>query len=176
MKYSVAGLDRLIAKTDPAVLRKPLKDFFNRVAIAVENRAKQKAAVDAGQLRADVQHEIDSADMPRFAKVGILEAHEGSQMWYKARAMEFGTARQGDPAISHKASHFPPWGERNPSLELWATRHGFESGFMVALAIFRKGGVKAHPFLRPALNESVGDIKKFLNQLGDDLKAMWEKR
>lgn len=171
IRFEIRGLDGLIKRCSPQILEKPLRNFFERVTITAESKAKPLAPVDTGHLRASIQREVDRSELPTWGAVGILDAREGSPLWFKARAMEYGTGRVGDPAVSHKASHFPPWGAQNPALETWARRHGFASGFRVAQAIGRRGGLRPRPFLRPALAESVGSIQTFLMQLGNEIKA-----
>ncbi len=168
--YQVKGLDNLLKKSSPAILREPLKKFFGRAAITVQSKARAGAPVDTGHLRNLIMYEVDSGEMPQFAKVGFLGAAEGSPLYAKARAMEFGTGSQGDPAVSHKSSHWPP----GAALSVWASRHGFASGWQVAAAIGKRGGLKARPFLRPALKDSLGVIHGFVMQLGADIRAMWD--
>ncbi len=172
LSYKLDGLDRIVNKCAPALIVKPLRKFFERSAITVQGKAREGAPVDTGHLRNMVVYEVDGTAVPRFAKVGFLNASQGSPLWFKARAMEFGTGSQGDSAVSHKASHRP----RGAALDVWASRHGWASGFAVAKAIARRGGLKPRPFLRPALKESLGAIRGFLNQLGDEIRLAWEKK
>lgn len=171
LSYKIQGLDDLLKKTKPAILNQPLRDFFNRVAITVQSKAREDAPVDTGHLRNSIMTEVDSNTPPKFAKVGFLNGKYGSPLFFKARAMEFGTGRQGDPAVSHAPFHAPPGG----ALDTWARRHGFANGWAVAAAIARNGGLKPRPFLRPALKNSVGAIRGFLNQLRDDIKRAWDR-
>lgn len=170
--YSVEGLQELIAKTDGKVILQPLRDFFTRCAIAAQGRARQNAPSDTGGLRNKILYEVDDKEPPLYSKIGLLEASEGSPLWYQGRAMEYGTGRMGDPAVGHQAGHWPP----GAALETWATRHGFHSGWQVANIIGRRGGLRPHPFLRPALADSMSDIKDFLGKLKDDIESLWSKR
>lgn len=171
LDYELKGLDAFLRTCTPAIVRGPLKKFFSRSAATVQGKAREDAPVDMGHLRNSVLYEVDDAhELPQFAKVGFLNAAEGSPLWFKARAMEFGTGRQGDPAVSHKTSHWPP----GDSLSVWASRHGATSGWQVAAAIGKRGGLKARPFLRPALKNSLNAIQGFLTQLGADIQAAWE--
>lgn len=166
----IKGLDELICKCDSKILREPFKRFFERSAITVQSKARQNAPVDTGQLRSSIVYQVDESNVPGFARVGVLNAAEGAPLWFKARAMEYGTGRAGDPAVSHKSGHYPP----GAALRVWASRHGFSSGYAVATAIGRRGGLKARPYLRPALRDSVSAIREFLKQLRDEVRAVWD--
>lgn len=164
-------LRRIMGKLTPELLNKPLADFFNKAAITVQGKARLKAPVDTGHLRNAIMYEIDGATPPLWAKVGLLKADDGSDLWYKARAMEYGTGRQGDQAVSHKGGHWPPAG----ALERWGKRHGGASGYQIAAAIGRAGGLRPRPYLRPGLQESIPLIKNLLGKLGADIRARWER-
>lgn len=162
----VEGLEELIRKCDPAILAAPLKRFFDRAAIGVTNLAKQKAPVDTGRLRASLTHETDSATPPMWAKVG-------TNVMY-ARFVEFGTGRMGDRAVPHGGGHHPP----GAALDRWAELHGLrpKAGFLVARAISRRGGLAPRPFLRPALQDSLGQIAGFLRQAAAEIESAWGRR
>ena len=170
--YEVHGLDHLERKCRDKRVFDPLRDFFSRVTIAVQSKARIHAPVDTGHLRSSIQAEIDGHTPPLWGKVGFMHASAGSPLWLKARAMEYGTGRKGDKAVSHKASHFPP----SESLDLWAKRHGLPSGYIVARAIARRGGLKPRKFLRTGLAESKQTIRSYLAQLGRDIRAAWDRK
>lgn len=170
MSVRIEGLEALLRRADARrLLGKPLADFWQRCAIAVQGEARKAAPVDTGQLRNSLEYEVDNAGPPLWAKVGLLGAAAGSPLWYKGRAMEYGTGSQGDPAVSHKTGHWPPAG----ALDVWGRRHGGLSGGQVARAIGRAGGVKPHPYLRPGLAASINSIRGFVSRLGDDIQARW---
>jgi hypothetical protein len=166
-----ADLRRIMGKLTPELLNKPLAEFFDKSAVAVQGKARPKAPFDSGNLRNEIRTEIDGATPPLWAKVGLLKADDGSDLWYKARAMEYGTGRQGDPAVSHKGGHWPPAG----ALNRWGARHGGIPGFLIARAIGRAGGLRARPYLRPGLAEAIPLIKGYLRTLGADIRARWER-
>jgi hypothetical protein len=165
----VHGLQRVLDKLGPDLIDKPLRDFFERISVTVQGEARQGAPVDRGHLRNAIQYEIDRDRPPLWARVGLVNARPGSPLWHKGRAMEYGTGRVGDREVSHKSGHWPP----GPELEIWARRHGFDSGYQVAEIIGRRGGLKAHRFLRNAVDKSMGSIKRSLNRLGDDIAKRW---
>ena len=165
-----ADLNRIMRKLSPELLNKPLKDFFDRAATTVQGKARVKAPVDTGHLRTPIQYELDTASPPLRAKVGLLDAQAGSGLWLKGRAMEYGTGRQGDDAVSHKGGHWPPGG----ALERWGKRHGGASGYAIAAAIGKAGGLRPRPYLRPGLQESIPVIKGFIVKLGADIRARWD--
>jgi len=167
----VHGLERIVSKLDKDLIEKPFKDFFNSIGVVVQGRARQNAPVDTGHLRNSIQYEIDKSSPALWAKVGLTSAAPGSPLWLKGRAMEYGTGKQGDGEVSHTSKHWPPGG----ALDVWARRHGFESGYQVAAAIGRRGGLKPRRYLRDAIEQSMGDIKGLLDDLGNAIFRNWEK-
>lgn len=166
----IKGLADALKHLDKSLIAKPLQNFYQRSTLAIVAKAKPNVPVDAGLMRSRLTNEIDSAEVPQWGKAGFLEAREGTEAWYAARAMEFGTGRVGDPEVSHKSGHFPPPG----ALDLWAARHGFASGFIVARIIARRGGLLPRRMLREGLRDSVSSIQGFVSVLADDIKALWD--
>jgi len=167
MNVSIKGLDEILKKLGPAIVQEPLENFFKRAAIKVQSSARQKTPVDTGGERNRLMYEVSTDN----ARVGFLDASPGSELFYQARAMEYGTGRMGDPAVSHSATHFPP----GPKLELWAARHGFQSGWQVAKIIARRGGLKPRHMLKDGLAESMSALQGFANQLGKEIAERWSK-
>lgn len=167
----IHGLERIVSKLDKSLIEKPLKDFFNSIGVVVQGRARQNAPVDTGHLRNSIQYETDKSVPALWAKVGLTRAAPGTPLWFKARAMEYGTGKQGDGEVSHESKHWPP----GAALDTWARRHGFESGYQVAAAIGRRGGLKPRRYLRDAIEQSMGDIKGLLDDLGHAIFRNWEK-
>lgn len=163
----VRGLEKMIAILGPQLIAKPLRDFLTRGAITIQGKARIKAPSDRGILRNGITYSVDPAEVPLWSKVGVNQG-------VKAKAMEFGTGTQSDATDSSHTVHFPPWGARNPELELWARRHGFPNGFLVARAIGRRGGIKPRRFMRDAVAESLSDLQRFGNDLLADIKAIWD--
>ena len=164
-RIKVTGLAELRRKLTPDMVGQPLRVFFEKSTRTMQTRAKQNAPVDTGNLRNHIDQKVDRAKVPQWAWMGV-DAPEGSPRWFQARAMEFGTGRRGDPAVSHKSTHFPP----GPALDVWARRHGFESGWQVAKAIAKKGGLDPRRFLRNALKQSMSDIRRFAVEMGNEIQ------
>jgi len=169
VSIEIRGLSKLLKKLDVTLVGEPLRTFFKRAAITVQSEARTRTPVDEGQLRNSIVYEVDQGAMPLFAKIGPLKAKEGSSLWFKARAMEFGTGRQGQKGVAHKAGHWPP----SAALDVWARRHGFESGAQVARIIGRRGGLKPRKFLQGGLKASIGPIKSLLDRLANDIQRRW---
>jgi len=169
LAIEVDGLDRVLEKLQPSLVAEPLRGFLSRAAITVQTRARAAAPVDTGHLRNAIMYQVDEAAMPGFAMVGFLDAGAGSPLWFKARAMEFGTGSQGDGDVSHAGSHWPP-GE---ALDVWARRHGMASGWAVAAGIGRRGGLRPRRFLRSAIEQSLADIRGMLEQMRAEIAARW---
>ena len=104
MKIEIRGLDELIKKLSPELVSKPLGDFLKRSATEVKEEGRRRTVsswYETGETANTITYEIDRANPPLWAKVGWLDVSPGSTLWFKARAGEFGTGRQGDPAVSH---------------------------------------------------------------------------
>lgn len=168
---AIAHLNEHLKRLSPELVSQPMRNFFNRATIEIQGHARQGAPVDNGLLRARILTEVDRNEPPTFGKVGFLSAREGSDLYMQARAMEFGTGKQGDPEVSHKGTHMPP----GAALDLWAKRHGFESGWQVARIIARRGGLRPRRFLRNAAEQSRAAIQGFVNRIGDEIFAAWNK-
>lgn len=160
-KLNRADVKRLTQKLGPALTTKPLQRFFKRVSIVVQTRARQNAPVNTGRLRASIAYEVDTSSPPEYAKVG-------TNVFY-APYMEYGTG-----LLAHKGpkkAHWPPSG----ALDTWARRHGILSGFLVARAIGRRGGLKPRLYLTTALEDSRGDIRSELHDTGREMLAIWNR-
>lgn len=103
-----------------------------------------------GTSRQSFTSERDASDFPRWARVGSnLDT---------ARWGEYGTGLLSeDPESAHRR-YFPP----PDAMEPWARAHGFESGFMASLAIFKKGGTEPRRYLRRAFDTSVPKMDGWL--------------
>lgn len=148
-----------------SVLPGPLRWFFEAAAITVQGNARKEAPVDQGHLRNSIGYEVDKGQPPLQTVVGV-DAPEGSPLWFKARAMEWGTGRRGDPAVSHKKGHWPP----AAALDRWAHLHGLESGAVVAEAIGKRGGLDPRHYLQKGLAASVSKIDSLLKEAGSRME------
>ncbi len=162
MEYKIEGLEEAIRELrDPEVIGGPLRNFFARAAITVQNAARGGAPVDTGRLRAGIGFEIDQSEIPEWATVG-------TNVFYAA-AQEFGTGTQTDGTMGGGGPHWPP----AAMLDTWAARHGFESGFQVARIIGRRGGLLPKRFLRDGMRNSLTAIEGFVKRLGEEIEARW---
>jgi hypothetical protein len=164
-RITIKGLAGLKRKLTPEMIGEPLRVFFTHSTRRMQERAKRNVPVDQGDLKHEIKQKVDDARVPGWAWMGV-DAPEGSVTFLKARAMEFGTGSRGDPAVSHKATHFPP----GPALDRWAHIHGFESGAQVAKIIGRRGGLEPRRYLRDALKQSMSDIKRFAVNMGNEIQ------
>ena len=146
IRVTIGGAELKRALADPMVVAGPVRDFLYQSAFTVEAKAKLKAPVDTGRLRSSIASQVNET-----------QAIIGSNVAY-APYVEFGTR-----------PHWPPQGALQP----WAQRHGFPAGkagdFLVRRAISRRG-TRAHPYLIPALRESVEEIRGFLTEMGEAIK------
>jgi hypothetical protein len=145
--YTVKGLPELMSKLETRrLVAAPVSRFFRSAGFRIQGRAQLNAPVDTGALKNSIGPEFDSASPMRWVRVGTNQQ--------SAAPMEFGAR-----------PHFPPVRAITP----WAQRHGIDP-FALALSIARKG-TKPHPFLKPALEESVGDIRALLSVMGREIES-----
>lgn len=171
LQYEIKGLDKILKKTSPRILAQPLKVFWRNVTGTIRQNVVGHVPKWTGGLQQEVVTKVDDAPVPQWGKVGYLNAQPGSSVWFQARAMEWGTGSQGDRSVSHTAWHQPP----GAALDPWAKAHGFESGWQVANAIGKKGGLKGHLSLKLGFKQSVSTIRGFIGRLKSDIAATWNR-
>lgn len=160
----IKGLAELKGKLNIGLIAGPLRTFLTRAAILVQSRARERAPVDTGRLRADIAFEVDGGTPPIWARVG-------NNVFY-APYVEYGTGTQTD-GPGGGGRHWPPAG----ALSGWAGRHGFGpgGGFIVARAIGRRGGLRPRRYLRDALDAALSGIEGLFGALSRDIEAEAEK-
>ncbi len=137
---------------DPRLIQGPIREFLESAGRTVELAAKEKVTVDTGRLRSSIT-----------TKVETDRAIVGSNLKY-APYIEFGTR-----------PHFPPLSAMQP----WARRHGFPAGIRGAFLVARKiarFGTPARPYLLPALNQSAGAIRRFLEKAANEIERRFARR
>ena len=152
LEYKFEGSEKLAkAFGDPDIVAGPVKDFLHKAALTVERRAKEKAPVDTGRLRASITAE--------YQRLSVMIGPSVSYGVF----VEYGTR-----------PHWPPLSALQP----WARRHGFPTGargaFLVALAISRRG-TRAQPYMAPALEESKSDIDGLLTEMKTGIETRWHR-
>lgn len=162
MQIQIEGLDRLMDKVSPELLGKPLRNFLHRATITIQSKARQNAPVDTGRLRASIGTKIDSGALPKWGETGTNVSY--------ARPVEYGTGTLSVASDSKRTPHFPPGG----ALDVWARRHGASSGWAVAAAIGRRGGLRPRLYLTKAIQESVSEIRGFVTRMGDEIRQGWD--
>lgn len=136
---AVTGMEAL-ARMGGTRAQDALEQGLSRAMKYAANQAKMNAPVDSGRLRASITDRVQwdsSMDL-----VGLI----GTNVFY-APMVEYGTGALGDPDVPHVASHWPP----GPALARWAQRHGASSGYAVAAAIGKRGGLRPTHFLSGAI-------------------------
>jgi len=120
---------------------------INSSALAIDRAAKLRVPVDTGRLRSSIRLVFNKGTFP------LVAASVGTDVKY-AKFVEFGTAKMGKktnrqplpPGYSYGTSHqVPP----TAALAGWARRHKLDP-WAVAVAIAKRGGNPARPFLFPA--------------------------
>lgn len=115
----------------------PFVDTMHEATLVVERDAKILAPVDTGRLRSSITSQIRKQGR-------TVQGVVGSNVTY-APYQELGTG-----VHVGRSAYFPP----PAALEVWAKRHGFPNGFVVAMAIYRAGGTKPRRFLQGAFEQN----------------------
>ena len=154
-RIRITGLADAVNALDPAILATPARKLLERTGITVQGKARKKAPIDRGGLRDSITYQVDTSYFPRYVEVG-------SNLEY-ARATELGRPPGKMPPVD--------------ALEDWARRKGMGegAGWPLALKIMRDG-IKEQPYLRPGLEESVPQIRRFVTQMGRDIEQEAAKR
>jgi HK97 gp10 family phage protein len=134
---------------------KEFTDAMMDAAMIVSRDAKILAPVDRGPLRASITPDVRVEGQ-------TVQGVVGSNLMY-APFMELGT---GTPAGNPPVKMPPP-----AALEGWAKRHG-TTGFAVAWAIFKAGGLKPRKFLERALTQNHDRI---VEKIGDFVTRIVKK-
>lgn len=135
------------ALRNPALLDKPIRDFLEKATRNIEGRAKELAPVDTGRYRSSISSEVKDRQGSVISGVAY------------GRFIEYGTRPHWPPVVA---------------LQPWARRHGFPSAFLVARAIARRG-TRAKKVFEKALDGSMGSIKGFVSDMGDDIVDQWRR-
>ena len=56
----IEGLAEMQRKLDPAVLLKPLEEFFKKAAITVQSKARERSPLHRGHLRSSIQYKASA--------------------------------------------------------------------------------------------------------------------
>lgn len=119
---------------------------MEKACLIVERYAREGAPVDTGRLRASITHEVEHEN---GQIIGIVGSNVDYAPW-----MEEGTG-----TFTGHSPHYPP----GAALEVWARRHGFDSGYQVARAIGRRGGLAPRRFLAQAFEQHQAEIERVLD-------------
>lgn len=120
--------------------------------LLVERSAKLNAPVDSGRLK----NSITSSILTRSGLLGsvVVSGVVGSNVFY-APMMELGTG-----TFVGRPPHRVP----SSALNVWARRHGFPNGFLVARAIMRRGGLEPRNYFQRAFESNKARIVELLGQ------------
>lgn len=141
----VVGDKELARKLSDALYAQPVHRFFGKSGFAIQGRAQDNAPRWDENLVNSLQVERDIAQPERFVRVGT-------------------NAEYAAPVEEGSRPHWAPLAALTP----WAVDHDIEPfALQRHIAVH---GTRPHPFLRPALDDSEADIKRFLSELGDDIE------
>lgn len=133
----------------------PAGRFLDRWRFSVERGAKANIKrgpggwLWKGHDRRSLTSERDQAFFPHWARVG---SNSRTLRWG-----EFGTGLKSEDPTATKKRHWPP----SSALDPWARAHS-TTGFLVARAIGRRGGLEPRRFLRDAVKDSERRIPGWL--------------
>ncbi len=165
LEFKSDDVERIRHKAQAKVILAPsLGRFFVKVGAALERSAKIRTKVDTGRTRAATRFEVDKATVPAW---GRLFNDMPNALW-----MEYGTGTQSDSPNKSGRRHWPP----GAALDLWARRHGFASGFVVAKIIGMRGGLRPVRMFRGARDENQGRFGAWIVDLGREINDAWSKR
>ncbi len=139
----------------------PLQKFLKRCGVKITSLAHKKAPVDRGQLSQSIVNQVDSAPVPLYSAIGTNKSY--------GPAMEYGTRSWSEKPSMTGNTPLPT----GPELDVWAKRHGFQSGDDVAAIIRMRDGVKPRRYLRNAFAEARRFIARYAKEMGKDIEAAW---
>lgn len=128
---------------------------MRRATLLLERDAKRNAPVDTGRLRGSITRAVRSVGI---APVRTLQGVVGTNVVY-AKFMEEGTGI----FAGHSRVKMPPV----QALQRWASRHG-TSAFVVAFAIFKRGGLEPREYFKAAVDKNEN---KIVDMLGEGVRT-----
>ena len=146
----IPGLANLARQLSPAGqalwLDPPIRQLLTKMSMAVEAAVKERTPRDTAALQRSITSSVDSAIVPKWAKVGTNLKH--------AEAVEKGSR--------------PHWAPMD-ALRGWAGRHGIPV-VMVWLAIARRG-TKANWMFRDGLRAAQSKFQGFADEASRAISA-----
>lgn len=163
IEYEIRGLDELMRKTKelPASVSQAMRGFFTKSSIKVEEKAKKRFVgkgeswgggrphVRTGRLRSSITHKVDPSPTPLWAIIGTNVEY--------APIVELGARPHEIKPVRRKALRFEVAGK-----EIFAK-------------VVHHPGSPPHPFLGAGLEESKGDIDRYLEEAGSQIEKEWNK-
>jgi hypothetical protein len=141
---SIEGEERLVEALEALeeFHKEPGARAVMRKGVArIVREAKKESPADTGRLRSSIDGYLEIGD-------ATFDLRVGSNVEY-APYMELGTG-----VFVGRSPHFPP----AAALDGWARRHGFSSGYIVALIIGRRGGLEPREYLKKGLEKATDDV------------------
>ncbi len=162
-EITINGLDKLLSKLngmERQVIDPEIRTFLTTATGIIAREAQQRAPKDTGGLANDFTTSVSG--------------YTGHILNYNraARPMEYGTGLLSEAPDSKHSRHFPP----PAALDDWAQRHGFPNGFIVARAIYRRGGLAPRKFLRGAVESKRQRVTAEFRKMANRMIAWWGKQ
>ena len=73
----ILGIRELMDKLGPGLTAKPVREFMESAAIAVQSKARRQSPVDSGRLRNSIAYELEDAEVPTWARIGTNVTERG---------------------------------------------------------------------------------------------------
>jgi hypothetical protein len=165
IELNIENLDEVLEKFGPKLYARAMRQLMTKAAQVGDAQAKRHAPVVMGGLRERLTHIVDPGAIPKRAQVGTNMKH--------APFMEFGTGLLADGPGGKRKRHRPPAG----ALDRWAYLHGMGqgAGFLVARAIYRRGGLEPRRFLRDARDDVARVLPRLRQKAMQDIAREWSK-
>ena len=181
VQVTVQGLDKVVAKLDGQKLfGPPMKNFFTRATLALKEQAMAElgadgaggAGYDTGHLLRSHATDVDPSPLPRWGVMGTnvpygVYVHEGTRPHFPPP-----TALLDWVHRHHMAGAESITTRRRAGNRLNQYWEDLEVAFLIARHI-AKYGTKANPWMRRAMEKSIGKLEALVGELASEVEARW---
>lgn len=140
---------------------KNMERILNRIGAVVKLRAIRNCPIDDGALRASIDFEVRGSSVFIYATAPHAEYIEYGTGIYHTN--EKGAAEPREP-IRPKTAEVLAWTAKGTARPGPTDKEAWRALRQQKKAFFAKEvkGIKPHPFMRPAIHQSIPDIKKII--------------
>jgi hypothetical protein len=167
---TVRGLEPIIVQLDTLkFLNNGARLVFEQASTFAADKAQLYAPKYRGQLVGAIRTEVDEAQLPMWAKTGVLDHPYGTPIGSQAFAMEYGTGLKAEGENARGGRHFPP----PKALDNWAKQHGLPNGFVAARAIWQAGGLEPRRYMRQAEEDARRELPAIIARAEHQIEQDW---